>query len=150
MSILKTAILVACTATLGFSADRAKEEQALRAAIATDKTINDPSHWTDDVIFVSGRYPKPLLGKQQYEAANKRLQADPTERRANEQRRLELVRLEVAEAGDMAYEFSTVHATYNDAGGKRVDSQRAVLRVWKKVGGQWKTVVLFARPNQSE
>jgi ketosteroid isomerase-like protein len=88
---------------LGSSADRAKEEQALRAAIATDKTINDPSHWTDDVIFVSGRYPKPLLGKQQYEAANKRLQADPTERRANEQRRFELVRLEVAEAGDMAY-----------------------------------------------
>ena len=62
----------------------------------------------------------------------------------------DVVRLEVAKSGDLAYEFSNFKAEYllKDQPGKPVQFTGSILRVWKKESGGWKMAAQFQRPHE--
>lgn len=57
-------------------------------------------------------------------------------------------RIEVASAGDMAYEYSLGTLEYDVDGSpvRHVSFETGLLRVWKKAGGEWKVAAWFVRP----
>jgi len=57
-------------------------------------------------------------------------------------------RIVVAASRDLAYQFSDFRTEWDDASGARTGLSGSILRVWKKVGGEWMQEALFARPNQ--
>ena len=59
------------------------------------------------------------------------------------------VRIEIAKAGDMAYEFSNGELSFESAG-KTVRTPTSSLRVWQKEDGQWKIAAQFIRPHYIE
>ena len=60
------------------------------------------------------------------------------------------VRIEIAQSGDLAYEFSNSDLIFDLKSGGRDVTTSSVLRVWKKEEGQWKIAALFARPHDVE
>jgi hypothetical protein len=77
--------------------DLRAEEAAIRA------TVNRPDRlpFTSDAVFWSGAYPRPQVGQEKVKPFNEAAMGQ----RRNEKTATQIVRLEVAEAGDMAYEF---------------------------------------------
>lgn len=73
------------------------------------------------------------------------------EQRRNTKIASEIVRLDVASAGDMAYDFSNFTMSYDMADTQQhVSFPGSLLRVWKKVNGQWRVVAFFARPHDEK
>lgn len=96
-------------------------------------------------IFWSGRFPRPLFGRPEADA--QRLQSDRMQNRRNAGFTHETVRLEVASAGDMAYEFYNFVLSFDRADTKEhVTTPGSALRVWKKTNGQWEVVADMLRP----
>jgi ketosteroid isomerase-like protein len=56
--------------------------------------------------------------------------------------------LVVAKSGDLAYEYSNFRMEWDGPDGKRTGFNGALLRVWRKVDGQWLAEALYARPNE--
>ncbi len=54
-------------------------------------------------------------------------------------------RLEVAASGDMAWEFSYSTLEY-DKDSRHISFDTGILRVWKKVDGNWSVAASFMRP----
>jgi ketosteroid isomerase-like protein len=100
---------------------------------------------TDDAIFASGAFPNVMIGKEALEARD-RAQSNPDTRRENYQVHSTIMRLEVAEGGQMAYDYSTFHLSF-DLKKEHRELDGSSLRVWKKVNGEWKVAAMFARPN---
>jgi uncharacterized protein (TIGR02246 family) len=48
--------------------------------------------------------------------------------------------VEVADAGDLAFERGTYQASWTGSKGKKIDDHGNYVTVWKKVGGQWKVL----------
>jgi ketosteroid isomerase-like protein len=48
-------------------------------------------------------------------------------------------RIEVAEAGDMAYEVGTYEVSWEEPNNRRGQASGNYVTVWKKVDGEWKT-----------
>jgi ketosteroid isomerase-like protein len=48
-------------------------------------------------------------------------------------------RIEVADAGDMAYEVGTYEVSWEEAKNRRGQASGNYVTIWKKVGGEWKT-----------
>ena len=118
------------------------EEAAIRAL------VNRPERppFTEDAIFWSGAYPRPQIGRRDTASAKPR-----PEQRRNTKIASEIVRLEVASAGDMAYDFSNFTMSYDLADTQQhVSFPGSLLRVWKKVNGQWRVVAFFARPHDEK
>jgi hypothetical protein len=69
-------------------------------------------------------------------------------KRKNEKQSVKVERLEVAASGDMAWEFSYGKLDYDvdETPLRHVTIDQGILRVWKKVGGQWKRAAVFLRP----
>ena len=118
------------------------EEAAIRAL------ANRPDELprTRDVIFWSGLYPRPKVGREEV--------VKPFPGAAAEQRRNvriitnQIVRLQLAAAGDMAYEFSNFTLSYDRGDTKQHRSfTGSVLRVWMKGDGQWRVAAEFMRPH---
>jgi ketosteroid isomerase-like protein len=121
------------------------EEAAIRAA-AKDAAANR----APDAIFWSGAYARPIIGKAG-EATAKPRSGERFDQRRNVQRSENIVRLEVAASGDMAYDFTNFTLSYDLADTKEHASfQGSALRVWKKLDGQWRAVAWFARPYDDE
>ena len=93
------------------------EEAAIRALIANPQQIK----YTEDRIFWSGAYKRPIVGAAKGESFSD----EALGQRRNPVNHTDVQRIEVAASGDMAYEFSSV---------------------WKKVAGEWKVAVMFVRP----
>jgi ketosteroid isomerase-like protein len=54
-------------------------------------------------------------------------------------------RIEVSQATDMAYEYSTFVLSFDDDAGHHQNTG-ALLRVWKQEQGTWKIAAQFMRP----
>jgi ketosteroid isomerase-like protein len=125
--------------------DLRAEEQRIRALIAKQGTP-DAAKQTDDVIFVSGAYARPVVGPRDDVTPRADARMD---QRLNVKADIRIQRIEVAQAGDMAYEYSDFTQSYDVADTKEHRSfEGSVLRVWKKVGGEWRIAAMFARPNE--
>ena len=123
------------------------DEQVLRELIQQDDYGKDVIKFTEDAIFVSGAYPRPIIGRQQREAARPR-QEEIARSRPNQSRKSEVQRLVVSQSGDMAYEFGNFTISYDAPDKKRAGFNGSYLRVWRKIGGEWKVDAFFARPNE--
>src|SRR5215831_10102394 len=100
---------------------------------------------TDDIIFVAGPYPRPIIGRDKFEARDrgKRLHIVLKDRPQ---------KVVVAKGGDMAYGFSLFDMEFDqsDSAGKleHVKFEGSQLTVWRKVGGEWRVAASFNRPNE--
>lgn len=132
------------------SGDRGAEEAALRALVARMQNEPRAARRTDDAIFVSGLYPRPILYREGKPVAEVQPAAEArSDQRRNVQSRDEIVRLEVAAACDMAYEFGNSTLSFDMADTKEHRSfNTSYLRVWKKVNGEWRIAAHFIRPNR--
>jgi ketosteroid isomerase-like protein len=139
-------LVIAATAACGWTADLKSEERAIRALIA-QQDQGAQAVYTDDVIFVSGRFSRPVIGNKALVEAREQLQQDPATRRNNPSVKHDVVRIQVADSGDLAYEFTNFHLGYDDSANKRVEFGGHLLRVWRKQNGSWKVAALVARPS---
>jgi hypothetical protein len=104
--------------------------------------------FTKDSVRWSGAYKKPVVGNEKPEEVPGTGQV--SSRTAGSTRtKTTPVRIEIAKAGDMAYEFSNAELSY-ESGGKTFRGPTSILRVWKKEGGQWKVAAHFARPHYAD
>jgi ketosteroid isomerase-like protein len=70
------------------------------------------------------------------------------QQRRNQKSELQVIRIEVAAAGDMAYEFSNFTLSWDIADTKEhVKFTGSALRVWKKVDAKWQVAAVFQRPH---
>jgi len=130
--------------------DRRADEAAIRALVAKMQTEPRAARRTDDAVFVSGLYPRPILFSEGKPVGDVQPLAEArSEQRRNVQSRDEIVRLEVAAAGDMAYEFGNSTLAFDMADTKEHRSfNTSYLRVWRKVAGEWRIAAHFVRPNR--
>jgi ketosteroid isomerase-like protein len=121
------------------AADAKTEEAAIRAAIASEQAKP-----TDDEIFWSGAYKRPIVASEK----GQEFPGHEISKRSNEKHTTDVQRIEVAASGDLAYEFSYGTLDYDLAGppSQHVAFRTGLLRVWKKVNGEWRIAALFVRP----
>ena len=122
------------------------DEQTIRSLVAQQNAGKMPA-FTDNRIFVSGAYPQPMIGKDMSDD-NKAAEQRMKKERLNFRSTSTIQRLEIAKAGDMAYEFGTANLSWDTPDQKHVAFESSYLRVWRKLDGQWKVDVFFARPNE--
>jgi len=115
-------------------------EAEIRAIIASGKIP-----YTEDSVDWTGRYKRPVVGK---ELGEQFPDSDLAKRRNATYTNRKIERLEVSASGDMAWEFSIVHADYDvDETPKRHKSfDTGQLRVWRNEKGAWKVAARFSRP----
>jgi len=115
------------------------EEAAIRAVIAAAKTP-----YTDDSVFWTGLYKRPVVGKETPEP----FPDSGIGKRKNQKNTTKVERLQVAASGDMAWEFSYVHTEYDsdETPSQHKSFDASLLRVWEKVNGEWKVAAIFGRP----
>jgi ketosteroid isomerase-like protein len=124
------------------------EEKVLRGLIEKEvKGERLPySAYTDDTVFWSGAYPRPLEGRKHMEAVRKGRRA--ASKRSNERRTRDVKRLVVAKSGDLAYEYSDYTLQFDEPEGKTFRVKGSYVRVWRKEDGQWKVAVWFGQPHE--
>ena len=130
---------IAQTATNGKS-----DEQLLRKLIQEDNEGKNVIKRTEDSIFVSGAYPRPMVGHAAQEALGS------SKDRSNESRKGEVVRLVISHSGDMAEEFGNFTLSFDQPDKKHISFDGSYLRVWRKIKGEWLEDAFFARPNEPE
>jgi hypothetical protein len=154
MARIRTSTAVAVLASLAISA-RAQspsvDERAIRDLI-TQYDKDEAVARTDDLILFTGNLKRPAVGSQKREEVPPEQQPSariPTSERVSFSRRRVTtpVRIEIAQSGDLAYEFSNSELSFELRKGGREAIASSVLRVWKKDGGQWKIAAMFARPH---
>jgi len=123
----------------GSKADLKADEAAIRALIASGKTT-----YTEDNVFWTGLYKRPVVGKEVPEP----FPETKSLKRNNQVNTTKVERLEFAASGDMAWEFSIVHTEYDsdETPPQHRSFEAGMLRVWKKVNGEWKVAATFGRP----
>lgn len=145
-------LLIACACVGAATAQQknaSQDEQILRDLIS--RADSDPNliKRTDDAIFVSGAFPRPIIGRAQMEAMKpKRDRMMKT--RLNETQKTELVRLVISDSKDLAYDFGNFTIDYDTPDKKHVSFGGSYLRVWRKIKGEWRGEAFFARPNEDE
>lgn len=128
------------------SSGTASDEQAIRDLVAQLNT-GKMMPYTDNHIFVSGAYPRPIIGNEmngQNKAAEERMKRE----RLNFHTTSNIQRLKIFKAGDMAYAFGTANLNWDTPEKKHVSLESSYLRVWRKLDNEWKVDVFFARPNE--
>jgi ketosteroid isomerase-like protein len=119
------------------------DEQVLRALVRQENEGKDIIKFTEDSVFVSGAYPRPLIGRAAHE------QAQSSRSMANRSVKDEVVRLAVSRSGDMAEEFGNFTLSFDNPDKTHTSFNGSYLRVWRKKDGEWKVDAFFARPNES-
>lgn len=134
---------VPVSAQLG-AVDLRAEEAAIRALI--DRPGG--ARTTSDAVYWTGRFPRPLVGVEDTARVRPFANAESDGWLNQRTTTLAVVRLDVAAAGDMAYEVSHFRIAYELAdrtGPQSFTGSR--LRVWRKIDGEWRVVALFQRPH---
>ena len=121
------------------------DEQLLRKLIQQGNEGKNVIKRTDDSIFVSGAYSRPMIGRAAQEAAGL-----PTRDRSNVSRKSDVVRLVISQSGDMAEEFGNFAMSFDQPDKKHISFDGSYLRVWRKIKGEWLEDAFFARPNERE
>jgi hypothetical protein len=125
------------------AADSKTEEAAIRAAIASGQM--KPA---DDEVFWSGLYKRPFVRPEKGEE----IPGADFNKRSNQKQTTDVQRIEVAASGDLAYEFSYGALEFDLPGPppQHIAFKTGLLRVWKKVNGDWNVAASFARPLDSQ
>ena len=125
------------------AADSKTDEAAIRAAIARGHVKA-----TDDEIVWSGAYERPFVRPNK----GAEIPGSTLSKRSNEKQTTDVQRIEVAASGDLAYEFSYGNLEFDLPGPppQHVAFKVGLLRVWKKVNGDWNVAAAFARPLDSQ
>jgi hypothetical protein len=115
------------------------EEAAIRALITSGQAKP-----TDDAKFWSGPFKRPFVLPDKGEM----FPGHDVTKRTNVKSTTDVQRIEVAASGDLAYEFSLGSLEFDrtDQPSEHVAFKTGLLRVWKKVNGDWKIVAAFVRP----
>ena len=139
--------LIVCCGVVAASAQGAKkDEQILRDLISRADQNPAVIKYTDDSIFVSGAFPRPIVGRQQMDAMKPKRDATINQR-MNQVQKTEAVRLVISKSKDMAYEFGNFTLSFDTPDKKHVNFDGSYLRVWRKIKGEWMSEAFFARPN---
>ena len=120
MGMLVAAFLIAPLASQGAGDD----EKQIRELIAKSETGRASASlpFAKDRIFWSGPYRRPVMGDEKPEPRGGMDQS--LGRVAGSQRsKVEVVRLEVAKSGDLAYEFSNVTLSYDLTDGRKITTR---------------------------
>jgi hypothetical protein len=138
------------------------DEREIRDLIARYDRGEAVARIADDILWTAD-FPTPVIGRQRggfivyvdpatpEQVAAARAAAAASPRVPGSRRRVTTpVRIEIAQSGDLAYEFSNSDLSFDLKNGGRDVTASSVLRVWKKEDGQWKIAALFARPHDSE
>jgi ketosteroid isomerase-like protein len=147
LNALAAVILIAFGSPVAIAQTDAKgksNEQLLRKLIEKDNEGKNIIKRTDDSIFVSGAFPRPMIGHAVEETLGSRKD------RLNESRKGEVVRLVISQSGDMAEEFGNFTLSFDQPDKKHISFDGSYLRVWRKINGEWLEDAFFARPNEPE
>ena len=125
-------------------ANSKSDEQRLRNLIQEDNEGKNVIKRTADSIYVSGAFPRPMIGHAVQEALGSRKD------RSNESRKGEVVRLVISQSGDMAEKFGNFTLSFDQPDKKHISFDGSYLRVWRKINGEWLEDAYFARPNEPE
>jgi ketosteroid isomerase-like protein len=103
-------------------------------------------NFADDVYIFSGALDKPVVGKA---AADKAFAPVAAERK-NENKAVPVPdRIVAAASGEMAYEYGTSKASYDERDtGKHVAFTAAYLRVWRSIDGSCKLAAEIFEPEE--
>jgi hypothetical protein len=145
LNVLITLILIGLGSPAAIAqtdANGQSDEQLLRKLIQQENEGKNVIKRTDDSIFVSGAYARPIIGRGTVKAEG------PL--RSNESRKGELVRLVISQTGDMAEEFGNFTLSFDQPDKKHISFDGSYLRVWRKIKGEWLEDAFFARPNEPE
>ena len=121
------------------------DEQLLRKLIREDNEGKNVIKRTEDSVFVSGAFPRPMIGRAAQEAAGL-----PPRDRSNVSRKSDVVRLVISQSGDMAEEFGNFTMSFDQPDKTHISFDGSYLRVWRKINGEWLEDAFFARPNEPE
>ena len=158
-SMLAAAAVLVSIAASAAAQSQSADERAIRDLIARYDKGGESVPQTDDSIYWTGPFKRPTVGSEQrdplppdQQPSSARAPAAPSERVPGSRRRVTTpVRIEIAESGDLAYEFSHSEVRFDlKNGAQEAVTPASVLRVWKKEGGQWKIAAMFARPHYQE
>lgn len=145
------ALALAAPVAAQSASNRAADERAIRDMItASDRGEPGAISSLPDRIFWSGAYKFPTMSAA--EQAVRIDDPDVQNRVPGSQRsKTTIRRIDVASAGDMAYEFSSVLFTFQirqpDGSDKEQPIDTSMLRVWKKVDGKWLLAASASFPN---
>lgn len=123
-----------------------EDEQTIRGIIER-ANAGERLELTDSIIIVNPFLPSPQMGKQRTEAELK-FWAEIKKERSNEKLIRNPQRIEIATAGDMAYEFGNYTVDYDSQSKQHIHNDGSYLNVWRKVNGKWMIEVIFNRYNQ--
>lgn len=145
------AVCGAVPATLWGQQPKGKAEWEVWALIQAQDTI-DPKT-TDSIIFVSGAYPRPIIGRRHPRDSATIAAHGETRRRTSASRKLKPQRVVVSKSGDLAYGFALFDMEFDrpDSAGQRtkhVKFEGSQLSVWRKIGDEWQLDAVFNRPNE--
>lgn len=129
--------------------NNSSDEQTIRNLVAQENEGKNVIQSTDSSIFVSGAYPRPIIGKQN-SAEEKQINEKMDTERQNFSSKRRIERIVVSQAGDMAYEFGYGDLSWDTPEKKHISFEASYLRVWRKINGEWKVEVSFARPNDEQ
>jgi ketosteroid isomerase-like protein len=148
LNALTTVILIAFGSPAAIAqtgANSTSDEQLLRKLIREDNEGKNVIKRTEDSVFVSGAFPRPMIGRVAQEAGGL-----PPRDRSNVSRKSDVVRLVVSQSGDMAEEFGNFTMSFDQPDKTHISFDGSYLRVWRKINGEWLEDAFFARPNEPE
>ena len=134
------------------------DERAIRELIAQYDRAERVAR-TDDAIVWTGDQKEPTVGARRGEPlpldrrpSSAQRPGASAERVPGGRRRVTTpVRIDIAQSGDLAFEFSYSELRFDlKDGTQETVLPASVMRVWKKEGGQWKIAAMFARPHDDE
>ena len=122
-----------------------RDEQEIRELIrGRDEGREMPR--TVDRIFWSGALRRPIVGAESGQVITG--DTEPANRvRGSERIRSTVRRIEIAQAKDLAYDFSDGELSFDVKTGRHVSFPFSTLRVWKRVAGVWTVVAEFHHPH---
>jgi hypothetical protein len=142
-----TVALLMTLATPLAAQDRSADEKAIRAEVGKlESGHGSEIQGTDDSVFWTGALVRPTVGRETPVLRP----GSSSGKRINSKANIKINQLHVSASGDMAYEYSTVHNSWDRTDNKQhIEFDAAVLRVWRKENGQWKVAAWFYIPSTS-
>lgn len=150
MSLATTCLLTAlclCAFPDGGMAQDKRNHSADEATIR-EKVAKFDGRFTDDAVIWMDGYLRPM--RQSEEFSERRKLRDPAVvGRKNVKMTTTVHLVQFSDEADMAYEYSTTHAAFDTADEKQhVEQDVPLLRVWRRVAGEWKIAAWFGRANE--
>lgn len=127
--------------------DRAAEEAAIRTLVASGAADTGENRTDDRILWTRARV-RPTVGKEDPDTW---VPGGSPDLYRNLRITYQVRRIDLAKAGDLAYEYSDFNLTRERiADGEKINFDGSLLRVWKKSDGAWKVAASFRFPHNSE